>query len=67
MELKTYLIITYYSFQILKVLFIFSKNDPTMNKIISRWWVWLVGAGIALLAELAHELIENSEWMIQDC
>lgn len=38
-----------------------------MSNIISRWWVWLVGAGIALLAELAHEIIENSEWMIQDC
>jgi hypothetical protein len=30
-----------------------------------RWWVWLVGAAISLLAELTHELVENSEWMIQ--
>ena len=32
---------------------------------VVRWWVWLVGAGISLLAELTHELVENSEWMIQ--
>jgi hypothetical protein len=30
-----------------------------------RWWVWLVGPSISLLAELTHELVENSAWMIQ--
>ena len=29
------------------------------------WWVWLAGAGLAVLAELCHEIIENSEWVIQ--
>ena len=29
------------------------------------WWVWIVGAVLALLAELTHEIIENSAWMIQ--
>ena len=29
------------------------------------WWVWLVGPGLGLLAELTHEIIENSAWMIQ--
>lgn len=29
------------------------------------WWVWVVGAAISLLAELTHELVENSAWMIQ--
>ena len=28
-------------------------------------WVWLVGAVLALLGELVHEIIENSEWVIQ--
>jgi len=28
------------------------------------WWVWLVGPALSLLAELSHEIIENSEWMI---
>jgi hypothetical protein len=32
---------------------------------MTRWWVWLVGAALSLLAELTHELVENSEWMIQ--
>jgi len=29
------------------------------------WWVWLVGAVLALLGELVHEIIENSKWVIQ--
>ena len=29
------------------------------------WWPWLAGAGLAVLGELVHEIIENSEWMIQ--
>ena len=27
--------------------------------------MWLVGAALSLLAELVHEIVENSEWMIQ--
>ena len=30
-----------------------------------RWWVWLVGPALSLGLELIHEVIENSEWMIQ--
>merc|ERR1719193_934994 len=29
------------------------------------WWEWLAGAAIALLAELGHEVMENTEWMIK--
>ena len=29
------------------------------------WWPWLAGAALAVLAELVHEVIENSEWMIE--
>ena len=29
------------------------------------WWIWLVGPVLALLAELTHEIVENSDWMIQ--
>ena len=29
------------------------------------WWVWLLGAVLAVLGELVHELIENSEWCIE--
>ena len=28
------------------------------------WWVWVVGAVLALLGELVHELVENSECVI---
>ena len=39
-----------------------------MNSLVwgyAWWWVWLVGAVLALLGELVHEIIENSEWVIQ--
>ena len=29
------------------------------------WWVWIVGAILAVLGELVHEIIENSECVIQ--
>ena len=29
------------------------------------WWPWLAGAALAVLAELTHEVIENSQWMIE--
>ena len=29
------------------------------------WWVWLLGAVLGVMAELVHELIENSEWCIE--
>jgi len=29
------------------------------------WWVWLVGALLAVLGELVHEVIENSDYIIQ--
>ena len=28
------------------------------------WWVWVVGAVLSLVGELVHELIENSECVI---
>jgi len=29
------------------------------------WWPWIVGAFLALIGELVHEIIENSECVIQ--
>ena len=29
------------------------------------WWVWLLRAVIGVMAELVHELIENSYWCIE--
>ena len=43
------------------------KIFPPSSKISDsvRWWVWLVGPALSLGLELIHEVIENSEWMIQ--
>ena len=29
------------------------------------WWPWIVGAFLALIGKLVHEIIENSECVIQ--
>ena len=40
-------------------------NHLYLTKLFCRWWVWVGGPILALLAEFTHEYTENTSWMIQ--